>query len=128
MDYWWWLGELVNYVHVMLIGGFVLGGILWVRPIWLWFAALVAMVVSWPLLFHNQCPITMLSNWLQSTTWFSFLSNFAPTYGALPGTLIVLSLLAASFVLSYWFRQPPEVGLPERWKRQMLGNTRVDKL
>jgi hypothetical protein len=119
MDYWWWLGEFVNYIHVMLIGGVVIGGILWIRPIWLWFVMMVCMAASWRLFFGGQCPITKLSNWLQSTSWYSFVSNFAPTYGAFWGTVIGFSLLAASFYLSYRFRQPAEARLPEWWKKSL---------
>jgi hypothetical protein len=113
---WWLLGEFVNYIHVMMIGGMLLGGGFWIRPIWLWLVGLVTMVISWPLFFGGQCPITKLSNWMQGTDWYSFFSNFGPTYGRLWGTIIPLVLFALSVWLAVRFRQPADLFLPQRWK------------
>jgi hypothetical protein len=105
MNYYWYLGELVNYAHVFMIGSVGLAGILWIRPAWAQPLFVLSWFALWPF-FHGRCPVTCLSNWLQSTDWDSFVSNFAFTYGRGWGVVVELSLLALSFLFAYRFRRP----------------------
>jgi hypothetical protein len=100
MTAWWYLGEVVNWLHVVFMITVLLMGWLWMRPVWLWLVFFIGMFVSWRI--FGGCPITMLGDWLQSRHGDSFHLSFVTTYGLPLGNTIVLSLMALGAALAVW--------------------------
>jgi hypothetical protein len=96
---WWWLGELVNYSHVLFMGGVMLAGFLWLRPIWLQ-VVILACVVPAQEVFGN-CPFTVLANWLQSRQSPSMFDSFLEIYGLIGTKILMISLGILGIVLAY---------------------------
>jgi hypothetical protein len=100
MSAWWYLGEVVNWCHVVFMISVLLLGFLWMRPVWLWLIFFGGMLVSWPI--FGGCPITILGDYLQSRHGDSFHLSFVNTYGLPLGMTIVLFLIVCGTALAAW--------------------------
>jgi hypothetical protein len=105
MDLWSLLGEASLILHVTLIlGTCLLGGWLWMRPIWLWPSVIVGVPMLWRI--FDGCPMTHLENWLLGRTATSIEANFDMSYGHW-STWVFLFLLGAGVHIAYMLRRWP---------------------
>jgi hypothetical protein len=106
----WYLGEGLLWIHIPYILAVNLGGVLWIRPLWLWPVHNIA-VLALQLACYG-CPLVRLACWLQDRQpgpgWVSGLYTefgpLGPTGGALLLTACGFGIAALLGYLRYRFR------------------------